>query len=270
MACNSLPGSASLNDMPEQISTIPPVYFVSDVHLGVSDPETEQRKLTLLLKLLSRIRATGGALYIVGDLFDFWYEYRAVIPRGYHRLYTSLEDLVTAGVPVTYLAGNHDFAIGEFFSRDLGITVLPDDISFTVDNTRFYVYHGDGLAPKDGGYRALKRVLRSPVSQWGFRLLHPDLGFRLARRFSHTSRDYTSGKDFGEKDGMRLEAARRIGSGSDIVVMGHRHVPLREALDGGVYINLGDWIRHFTYAVYRDGDIALFTMINGIEEQFSE
>lgn len=255
--------------MPEHSSSIPPVYFLSDVHLGVSDADTESRKLSLLLALLARIRESGGSLYIVGDLFDFWYEYRAVVPRGYHRLYAALEDLPAAGIPVTYLAGNHDFAIGAFFSEDLGITVLRDDVRFEAGGTRFYVYHGDGLAPRDGGYRALKRVLRSPLAQWGFRLLHPDFGFALARRFSHTSRGYTSGKDYGEKDGMRMEALRRFKEGTDIVVMGHRHVPLREELGGGIYVNLGDWIQHFTYAVFRDGDIALYTMIHGFEEQFS-
>ncbi|MDT8324173.1 MAG: UDP-2,3-diacylglucosamine diphosphatase [Bacteroidota bacterium] len=256
--------------MPEKISSIPPVYFISDVHLGVGDAEAEARKLTLLLALLTRIRESGGSLFIVGDLFDFWYEYRAVVPRGYHRLYTALEELASSGVRVTYLAGNHDFAIGTFFSEDLGITVLRDDVTFEAGNTRFYVYHGDGLAPKDGGYRALKRVLRSPIAQWGFRLLHPDLGFGLARRFSHTSRGYTSGRDYGEKDGMRMEARRRFAQGTDIVVMGHRHVPRREEIDGGIYVNLGDWIHHFTYAVFRDGEIALYTMIHGFEEQFSE
>ncbi len=256
--------------MPVQHSSIPPVFFLSDVHLGVGDDAAEAHKLSLLLTLLAHIRESGGSLYIVGDLFDFWYEYRAVVPRGYHRLYTALEDLPAAGVPVTYLAGNHDFAIGAFFSEDLGITVLRDDISFQAGDTRFYVYHGDGLAPKDGGYRALKRVLRSPLAQWGFRLLHPDLGFGIARRFSHTSRGYTSGKDYGEKDGMRMEAIRRIEEGNNVVVMGHRHLPQREEINGGVYINLGDWIHHFTYAVFRDGDIRLHTMINGFEEQFSE
>ncbi|MCB2205495.1 UDP-2,3-diacylglucosamine diphosphatase [bacterium] len=256
--------------MLEKPPAIEPVYFISDVHLGFGDAATERVKLERLLALLSSIRDSGGTLYIVGDLFDFWYEYRAVVPRGYHRLYAMLEDLPRAGVPVTYLAGNHDFAIGKFFSEDLGLTVLHDDVQFRVGDTQFYVYHGDGLAPKDGGYRALKRVLRSPLSQWGFRWLHPDLGFGIARKFSHTSRGYTSGKDYGAMDGMRMEAERRLRNGTDIVVMGHRHNPMREQLGGGLYINLGDWIRHYTYAVFRDGEISLYTMINGFEEQFTE
>ncbi len=248
---------------------IPPLYFVSDVHLGLGDADAEQRKLALLLSLLADIRRERGDLYIVGDLFDFWYEYRSVVPRGYHRLYQALEDLRRDGCAVTYLAGNHDFAIGDFFSRDLGVAVVRDDIAFTAQGRRFYLFHGDGLAVRDGGYRLLKRILRSPISQRLYRMLHPDLAFGIARRFSHTSRDYTSARDYGETDGMRAEAERRIAAGSDIVIMGHRHLPRHEAVGDGVYLNLGDWLSHFTYAVCRDGEISLFTMRQGIQELYT-
>jgi len=254
--------------MPVDDSSIAPLYFLSDVHLGVGDEDAERRKLSRLLALLEQLRGEAAALYIVGDLFDFWYEYRSVVPRGYHRLYAQLELLVSSGVTVTYLAGNHDFAIGDFFSRDLGVRVERDHVGFTYGGRRFHVFHGDGLAVRDGGYRMLKRVLRSPLSQSLFRLLHPDLGFGIARRFSNSSRDYTATKQYGETDGMRLEAERRIREGAGIVIMGHRHVPRREELDGGVYVNLGDWIRYFTYAVFRDGDITLHTMINGTQELY--
>ena len=144
--------------------------------------------------------------------------------------------------------------------------VLRDDVTFSYGGKQFYLFHGDGLAQRDGGYRLLKRVLRNPVSQWAFRLLHPDFGFGLARRFSHTSRDFTAGKAYGETDGMRLEAERRIGDGADIVVMGHRHLPMREQIGDGLYINLGDWIRHYTYAVFSDGDISLYSIKQGTQE----
>ena len=255
--------------MPAESSSIAPLYFLSDVHLGVGSPEAEHRKLERLLALLAQLRGEAAGLYIVGDLFDFWYEYASVVPRGYHRLYAELELLVASGVEVTYLAGNHDFAIGDFFSRDLGVRVERDHVEFTYGGKRFHVFHGDGLAVRDSGYRMLKRVLRSPISQRLYRLLHPDLGFGIARRFSHSSRDYTTTKQFGETDGMRLEAERRIREGTDFVIMGHRHIPHREELDGGVYVNLGDWIRYFTYAVFRDGDIGLHTMINGTQELYT-
>ncbi|MFZ1729430.1 MAG: UDP-2,3-diacylglucosamine diphosphatase [Bacteroidota bacterium] len=251
------------------ISTIPPIYFISDVHLGFGSKESESHRLGLLLSLLADIRREQGDLYIIGDLFDFWYEYQSVVPRGYHRLYQALEDLRRDGRTVIYLAGNHDFAIGNFFSSDLDIAVVRDDLEFSAQGRRFYLFHGDGLASKDNGYRLLKRLLRSPLSQRLYRLLHPDLGFAIARRFSHGSRGYTSARDFGESDGMLLEAKRRIASGCDIVIMGHRHLPRQETIDTGVYINLGDWLSYFTYAVCREGQIALHTMRQGFQELYS-
>ena len=129
---------------------------------------------------------------------------------------------------------------------------------------RFALYHGDGLAPKDGPYRLLKKILRNRAAQWGFRWLHPDLGFLLAHVTSHSSRAYTGGtKKYGPVDGMRLDAERRIAGGADIVIMGHRHIPALERIGGGMYVNLGDWIRHYSYAEWRDGHIRLFTLADG-------
>ena len=244
------------------------IYFLSDVHLGVGTYDEESRKQALLLQMLSHVRQHASHLCIVGDLFDFWYEYRSVVPRGYHALFLALEELTSAGINVTYLAGNHDFAIGDFFRNDLGIDIVHDDLEFEAQGRHVYLFHGDGLAVRDAGYRFIKRILRSRWAQWMFRWIHPDVGFRLARMFSHSSRDYTSAKHYGETDGMRLEAERRIGAGADIVIMGHRHLPLLEQLNGGVYVNLGDWISFFTYAVLENGSIELWTMKHGTPERF--
>lgn len=246
--------------MPSTFDTIAPLFFLSDVHLGVGSPQEEARKLDSLLALLDHVRARSGALCIVGDLFDFWYEYRSVVPRGWHRLYCALDSLTREGLPVLYLAGNHDFAIGGFFRDDLGMRVWHDDLLLHCEGQVFYVYHGDGLAQKDGGYRLLKRLLRARWSQFLYRLLHPDLAFGIARRFSHSSRDYTSGKFYGETDGMLLEARRRIDAGARYVIMGHRHKPCIEAVGDGTYVNLGDWIRHFSFAMYDRNTLALYRM----------
>ncbi|MBR9979018.1 MAG: UDP-2,3-diacylglucosamine diphosphatase [Bacteroidetes bacterium] len=253
--------------MPEN-GNIAPLYFLSDVHLGVATGDEERLKLQRLLVLLDEIRRERGDLYIVGDLFDFWYEYRSVVPRGYHRLYQALEDVRGAGGSVVYLSGNHDFAIGDFFSVDLGLTVIHDDYRFTAHNRHFYLFHGDGLAVRDRGYHVMKRVIRSPVSQWLYRQLHPDLAFGIARRFSHGSRDLTKNRQYGAVDGMRLEAERLISSGIDVVIMGHRHLPNLEAIGEGTYLNLGDWITHYTYAVYRNEQLSLFTMRQGIQKPY--
>ena len=245
------------------------VYFFSDVHLGIDTPEVERTKESKLLSLLDEIRDRGTHLYIVGDLFDFWFEYKYVIPRGFSRTLAALGSIVEAGVKVTYLVGNHDFAIGTFFSNDLEITVEKGDLTVEHDGKTFYLFHGDGLAQNDSGYRLLRRVIRHPLARKGFSLLHPSVGFRFARLFSHGSRDYTSRKFYGETDGMRIDAERRIRDGIDFVIMGHRHLPILERIDRGWYVNLGDWLSHDSYAVYENDGIQLLTYRNGSPESLS-
>ena len=228
-------------------------YFLSDVHLGFGSPETESKKLSLLLSLLEEIETNAEHFIIVGDLFDFWYEYASVIPKGYHRLLTALENIRRKNISIDYIVGYHDFAVGDYFEKDLGINVWKHDFSTIISGKNFYCYHGDGLAHNDGGYRMLKKVLRNPVSQTLFRWIHPDLGFKLAHHTSRTSRDYTSKKEYGEQDGMRIEAEKKMRDGFDYVIMGHRHQPCIEQIANGTYINLGDWIRHYTYGVF-DGE----------------
>ncbi len=235
-----------------------PLVFFSDVHLGVYSGNRAVQHLdrfTAFLDLVLTLNPAG--VYIVGDLFDFWFEYRSVVPRGYHRVLTRLEDLRLRGATVAYLAGNHDFAIGSAFSRDLGITVVPDRLTFDHDGHRFHLYHGDGLAVRDRGYHLLKAVLRHRLAQASFRLLHPDLAFSIAHAVSHSSRDYTSTKKYGPLDGMLLDAERRIDEGADFVIMGHRHQPLLRPLGTGLYMNLGDWLRFDTFGLYQNGTLSL-------------
>ena len=242
---------------------VKPLYFISDVHLGFGSPEHERDKREKLLLLFDEIEQQAECLYIVGDLFDFWFEYKHAIPKGHHAVLAALERLVRRGVPVTYMAGNHDFAIGSYFEEELGVRVVHDDIRFTYDGKTFYLYHGDGLAVKDTGYKILKSILRNRAAQWAFRWLHPDVGIGLARTSSHSSRQYTSGKKYGPIDGMRLEAEKQIQAGADYVIMGHRHIPAMEQIAGGLYINLGDWLRYYSYARYERGEVRMYTIKEG-------
>ncbi|MBI5645850.1 MAG: UDP-2,3-diacylglucosamine diphosphatase [Ignavibacteriae bacterium] len=235
------------------------LYFISDVHLGLSAPGVERIKRARLLEVLKEVQDHRGDLYIVGDLFDFWFEYRSVVPRGHHAVLSALENLAQSGARITYLAGNHDFAIGQVLRDDLGVDIIRDDVTFSIDGRSFYVYHGDGLADKDAGYRAIKAILRNPLAQWLFRWLHPDIGFALARMSSHSSRKYTGTKKYGETDGMHREAMRRIDAGASCVVMGHRHQATLQRMGQGLYVNLGDWITSYTYAVYHDGFMRLYS-----------
>ena len=233
------------------------VYFISDVHLGLGGRAEERAKEDLLLGFLDHALPTASGLVIVGDLFDFWFEYGTVIPKGFHRTLTALQKYTDTGVPVHYLAGNHDFWMDDFFPAELGVHVYSGPVELLLGGKRVFLHHGDGLAPNDLGYRLIKPVLRHRWSIRLYRWLHPDIGVPLARGSSQSSREYTSRKKFGEGEGMAAFAAGKIRSGVDIVVMGHRHTPELVVMGEGTYVNLGDWITHRTYGVLRDGVITL-------------
>ncbi len=236
---------------------MPKSYFVSDAHLGVNEREIERQKERELIKFLDLVQSDGQQLFILGDLFDFWFEYRTVIPKGYHRLLAKLSELVEKGVEINYLAGNHDFWLGNFFEEEIGMRVHPDPFGATIGKAKFYLHHGDGLAKKDLGYRILKRILRNRLNIWLYSWLHPDLGVGLACLSSRSSRHYTSHKDYGEVDGMVNFAANKIAEGFQYIVMGHNHKPVYESIGKGYYVNLGDWISHYTYGVYDGKDFHL-------------
>ena len=219
------------------------VYFISDVHLGLESPDEEAAKEARVIEHLRRFAADAERLYILGDLFDFWFEYRHAIPSDGLKVLATLRELANDGVEVHYLAGNHDFALGSYIRDTIGCIVHPGPTEAISGGTRFFLHHGDGLAGNDLGYRVLKRVLRSPVSQALWRLVHPDLGFSLARRLSHASRGYTAGKDYGT--GARMEKALRgfAAEGYDFLLMGHTHVAEdRSITDTTTYVNLGTWL----------------------------
>lgn len=234
-------------------------YFFSDVHFGVDEQAAERDKLARVSSFLDHVMQDADQLYIVGDLFDAWIEYETVIPKGFHRILTKLEDVVQSGVAVHYLAGNHDFWMRDYFSSELGITTHLEPFDAMIDGRKFLIHHGDGLALRDTGYRMIKPVLRGKLSVALYRWLHPDIGLAIARSSSQQSRHYTSTKDYGEHDGMVQFARKKISEGYYAVVMGHRHTPFHSPIEGGVYVNLGDWITHNSYAVARDGVVTLHT-----------
>lgn len=224
-------------------------YFFSDAHLGIGSKEEDRNKERSIVRFLEMVGRDGEELFIVGDLFDFWFEYKSVVPKGYFRLFARLADLTEAGIKISYLAGNHDFWLKTYFRDELGMQIFPDPIERTIHGKRFYIHHGDGLLKKDTGYRVLKRVLRNKTNIYLFSLLHPDLASRIAHWSSHTSRKHTSNRAF-EGDDMAQFAEQKIKEGFDFVVMGHNHVPQYRNIGTGVYVNLGDWIEAYTYGVF--------------------
>lgn len=226
-------------------------YFISDAHLScTSDSHHDQNRLKML-SFLKSIQDKATHLYIVGDFFDFWFEYKYTIPKGHFEFLQRLKNLRDSGIEIHFLAGNHDFALGTFFDNHLDIKTWQEEYTFELSAKKFYLFHGDGIAKEDTGYRIIRRILRNPFNQRIFRWLHPDLGIPLARFVSGSSRKYTNQKNDIRDESDYIEfAEQKFEQGFDYVLMGHRHNPLTHEKDGHIYINLGDWLSKFTYAQF--------------------
>jgi len=235
-------------------------YFISDVHLGLEDKNKEKLKEKILLTFLDEVKKNAVELFIIGDLFDYWIEYREVVPKGYYKIFAKFSELIDEGIKITYLAGNHDFWRGKYFKDEFGIEISDKPIERQINGKKFFLHHGDGLAYNDTGYKILKKILRSKVNQFLYSLVHPDIGIKLAKKSSHSSRFYTSAKDYSKNDGIKDYGIEKIKEGFDYAIMGHRHRPQiisPSGFEGKFYINLGDWIFNFTYAVFRNENIEL-------------
>jgi UDP-2,3-diacylglucosamine hydrolase len=232
-----------------------PVYFLSDLHLGAY-PEAEKSSIPMLMDFLSMVEKHSGRLYIVGDFLDFWFEYRAVVPRRPFRLLSRLNTMVENGCEVTYVAGNHDYWVGSFLADDVGLATCTDVLETTIDGKRFLISHGDGIATTgDFGYRALKAALHSRLASIGFRLLHPDFGMGLARLVSKLSRK-RSDKNNDQPD-LEAFAKRQAKRGIDYIILGHLHRPKLFEVGCTRCMVVGDWIDHFTYGLFTDGTLTL-------------
>ncbi len=230
------------------------IFFLSDVHLSLKANKSERLKREKLLDFFNHIRGEAQELVIVGDFFDFWFEWYHVVPKYWFTILVALRKLVDSGVRISYISGNHDFYTGDFLQKEVGIACKSDCHSFTLNSKRFFVAHGDGLAKIDRGYRLLKRILRHPISNFLFKtLISPDLGMQLARWTSHSSRrlKFIDRRQWSEEY-FRF-AQKKFAAGFDYVVLGHLHYPMQRDEAGKTYINCGDWINHFTYGVY-DGE----------------
>ncbi|MBM4169610.1 MAG: UDP-2,3-diacylglucosamine diphosphatase [Ignavibacteria bacterium] len=232
-----------------QTKTPKRTYFFSDAHLGLGSREENQQRERRIVKFLNRVASDGERLFIVGDLFDYWFEYRSVVPKGWIRLLGKLAELSDRGIKIFYVNGNHDFWMNDYFRTELGIEVHHDPLECTISGKKFYIHHGDGLLKKDRGYRILKSILRNRFSIALYSILHPDWTNALARWSSRTSRKHASNKTFEGNDMVEF-AERRIRQGFDYVVMGHHHRPIVRNFGRGVYVNLGDWISENSYAVF--------------------
>ncbi len=208
---------------------------------------------------LDEMKGDMEALYLVGDIFDFWFEYKTVVPKGFVRLLGKLAELRDAGIPIYMFTGNHDLWRKDYCETELSIPVYFEPISRTIGDKLFFIGHGDGLGPGDKGFKRMKKVFQNPLAQWFFRWLHPDIGVGIANFWSRKSRIANGPKDelnYGEDEWLLQYTRRKIKEvPADYFIFGHRHLPMDVQVEGASrYINLGDWINFNTYAVY-DGEV---------------
>lgn len=235
------------------------IYFASDNHLGAPTAEISRPREKKFIAWLDSIKPDAAAIFLAGDLIDFWFEYKMVVPKGFTRTFGKLAEITDSGIPVYFFVGNHDLWMNGYFEEELNIPVYHEPKEFVFNNKVFFIGHGDGLGPHDKGYKAMKKIFINPVFKWLFKWLHPDIGVRIAQYLSVKNK-LISGEDdskfLGEENEWLVQFCKEklTEKHYDYFVFGHRHLPLEIPLNNtSKYVNLGDWITYFTYAVF-DGD----------------
>ena len=235
------------------------IYFLSDFHLGAPNFNSSLEREKKIVRFLDTAMQDAAVIFIVGDLFDFWYEYRTVVPKGYTRILGKLAAITDSGIPIHFFVGNHDMWMKDYFQKELNIPVYFEPQTFEFNNKKFYIGHGDGLGPGDHGYKFMKKIFRNPVCQWLFGVLPPAIGVGMANYLSRSSRaatGQTDGKFLGEENEWLIIYSKEILQKQffDYFIFGHRHLPLDMPIgENSRYLNIGDWVRSFSYIVY-DGD----------------
>ncbi|RQO31802.1 UDP-2,3-diacylglucosamine hydrolase [Taibaiella sp. KBW10] len=240
------------------------IFFASDFHLGIPDKASSLLREKRICKWLDSIRDEAAKIYLVGDLFDVWFEYKNVVPKGYTRFLGKLAELADAGIPIEIFTGNHDLWMHNYFPEELNIPVHFDSITFEVNGKKFFVAHGDGLGPGDKKYKMLKSLMNSPLSQWLYRRIHPDTGVGIANYFSRRGAKHQGTQDGAfkgeDREWLILFAKAYLQKEHiDYFVFGHRHLALTLPIKDSLYVNLGDWISYNTYGVFDGNNFSLKT-----------
>lgn len=242
--------------------TLPPnkkIYFLSDFHLGTPSAAASLQREKLIVSFLVSIQHDAQEIFLVGDMFDFWFEYRTVVPKGFIRLLGKLAELSDSGIQLHFFVGNHDMWIRDYFQKEMGMKVYFEPTAFEFNGKKFQVGHGDGQGPGDHKYKLLKKIFRSPLCQWLFGILPPAIGMGIANYFSKKSREADKGVEetfLGEKKEWLITHCRETLQKEhfDYFIFGHRHLPIDFTLnETSRYINLGEWINFNSYAVF-DGN----------------
>ncbi len=238
------------------------IYFASDFHLGVPDYAASRERENRLVRWLDFVGKDASEIFLMGDVFDFWFEYKTVVPKGYIRFLGKLAELSDAGVKLYFFKGNHDMWMFDYLKTELGVTIISNELEIERSGKKFFLHHGDGLGPGDQFYKLLKWFFRSKVCQWLFARLHPNLGVGIASKWSRKSRIINEGKEEskpGQQEWLVVFCKEVLKTRFyDYMVFGHRHLPLDIQLDEkSRYINLGEWVYHNTYAVFTGENLEL-------------
>lgn len=252
------------------------IYFASDFHLGIPDHASSLKRERLLVAWLEYIRVDATEIFLMGDVFDFWFEYKTVIPKGFARLFGKLAEITDQGIPVFLFRGNHDIWAFHYFSTELGVQLKREPVIREWNGKRFFLAHGDGLGPGDNGYKFLKKVFEFKPNQWLFNWLHPDIGTRLAlylsrkSRYANIARDKKELQETGKidlSDERLFEFSRHHlteNPSIDYFIFGHRHIAITiEINEKATFVNLGDWITNFSYAEFDGEKLGLFSFRDG-------
>ncbi len=232
------------------------IYFASDQHFGIPNHEKSLVREKKFVQWLDIVKKDAEAIFLLGDLFDFWFEYKTVVPKGFVRVLGKLAEIKDSGIPIYFFVGNHDLWMQDYFEKELNIPVYHQPKEFIINNTSFFIGHGDGLGPADKGYKRMKKVFTNSFSKWLYRWLHPDIGMRLGNYLSTKNKLISGDEDvvfLGEENEWLVQYCKRKLETKhyDYFLFGHRHLPMTINLNNkSTYINTGDWISHFTYAVF--------------------
>ena len=245
------------------MNTSKKIYFLSDFHLGAPDAATSLIREKKIIKFLDEIKNDASQIFLLGDLFDFWFEYKKVVPKGYVRILGKLAEITDSGIPIHFFVGNHDMWMRDYFETELNIPVFFEPVSYEFNGKAFLIGHGDGLGPGDHGYKFIKKLFRNKIAQTFFGMIPPYFGIGLADYFSRKSRAKTGESDQvfnGEENEWLVSYCKDVLKIKhyDFFIFGHRHLPLDIKLnDQSRYINLGDWIKYDSYAVFDGNELLL-------------
>jgi UDP-2,3-diacylglucosamine hydrolase len=239
------------------------IYFASDQHFGAPTPQQSKIREQKFINWLDSIKNDAEHIFLLGDLFDFWFEYKKAVPKGFVRVLGKLAELTDSGIKIHFFVGNHDLWMNDYFKTELQIETYYKPTEFVFNNKTFLIGHGDGLGPGDKGYKRMKKVFTNSVSKWLYRWLHPDIGIALAQYLSVKNKLISGQEDvkfLGEENEWLVQYCKLklTQKHVDYFLFGHRHLPLNIQLNQqSKYVNTGDWITHYTYAVFNGTQLLL-------------